>query len=128
MSEQLSDEVLSVAERATMRDLLMADRESTVIEIAALTRDWDDIVESSVLMAADDEQDPEVAAIAFERAHIQALLGQIRNHLDDLDEMIERLDKGTYGVCERCGRPIAFERLQARPVARTCIGCAARRR
>ncbi|WP_433030613.1 TraR/DksA C4-type zinc finger protein [Actinomycetospora sp. CA-053990] len=30
---------------------------------------------------------------------------------------------GTYGVCERCGRPIAPERLEARPAARTCVTC-----
>ncbi|WP_269778536.1 TraR/DksA C4-type zinc finger protein [Microlunatus antarcticus] len=37
-----------------------------------------------------------------------------------------RLAAGTYGLCERCGRPIAEERLAARPEARFCITCAAR--
>jgi len=31
---------------------------------------------------------------------------------------------GVYGICETCGRPIAPERLAARPAARTCIDCA----
>lgn len=111
-----------------MQDLLTADRESTMVQIAALRRDWDDIVESSTLVANDDEHDPEGATLAFERAHLEALLDRARSRLEDLDQMAERLREGTYGVCEGCGQPIALERLQARPVARTCIECAARRR
>jgi len=128
MGKQLSGAALSLSERAAMQDLLTADRESTMVQIAALRRDWDDIVESSTLVANDDEHDPEGATLAFERAHLEALLDRARSRLEDLDQMAERLREGTYGVCEGCGQPIAFERLQARPVARTCIECAARRR
>ncbi|MFI6455520.1 TraR/DksA family transcriptional regulator [Streptosporangium amethystogenes] len=127
MSEQLPDGPLSLAERAAVEDLLIAERESTTTQIAALTRDWDDLVESSTLVANDDEHDPEGATIAFERAHLQSLLDRARSHLDDLDQMVERLRQGTYGVCEGCGQPIPIERLRARPTARTCVGCAARR-
>jgi DnaK suppressor protein len=125
MGKQLSGAALSLSERAAMQDLLTADRESTMVQIAALRRDWDDIVESSTLVANDDEHDPEGATLAFERAHLEALLDRARSRLEDLDQMAERLREGTYGVCEGCGQPIAFERLQARPVARTCIDCAA---
>jgi RNA polymerase-binding transcription factor DksA len=37
---------------------------------------------------------------------------------------LARLDKGTYGRCERCGRTITRTRLDAVPYARHCIGCA----
>jgi DnaK suppressor protein len=128
MGKRLSGATLSSSERAAMQDLLNADRESTMIQIAALTRDWDGIVESSTLVANDDEHDPEGATLAFERAQLESLLDRARSRLEDLDQMAERLRDGTYGVCESCGQPIAFERLKARPVARTCIECAARRR
>ncbi|MFF5205773.1 TraR/DksA family transcriptional regulator [Streptosporangium sp. NPDC000396] len=128
MTKQSFSAVLSPSEQAVMHDLLVADRESTVLQIAALTRDWDGLVESSVLMATDDEHDPEGSTIAFERAHVQALLDQAHDHLADLDQMAERLRQGTYGVCERCGQTIAFDRLRARPVARTCIACASGKR
>lgn len=111
-----------------MRDLLTADRERTVTQITALTRDWDDLADSSALVANDDEHDPEGATIAFERAHLQALIDRARDHLTALDEMAERLQQGTYGVCDDCGRPIALNRLKARPIARTCIECAGRAR
>ncbi|WP_433239330.1 TraR/DksA family transcriptional regulator [Streptosporangium sp. CA-135522] len=125
MNERFSGAVLSPAERATIQDRLTADRESTMVQIAALTRDWDDIVASSALVANDDEHDPEGATIAFERAHLQALLDRARSHLEELERTFERLRQDAYGVCENCGRLIAFERLRARPAARTCIACAA---
>lgn len=128
MGKQSSGTVLSSSQRAAMRDLLTADRERTVTQITALTRDWDDLVDSSALVANDDEHDPEGATIAFERSHLQALLDRARAHLDDLDEMFRRLHQGTYGVCDGCGRPIALGRLKARPSARTCIECAERGR
>ena len=34
------------------------------------------------------------------------------------------VEAGIYGICETCGRPIAPERLAARPATRTCIDCA----
>lgn len=128
MNERFSGAALSPSERATIQDLLTTDRESTMVQIAALTRDWDDIVASSALVANDDEHDPEGATIAFERAHLQAQLDRARGRLDELDQTFERLRQDAYGVCESCGRPIAFERLRARPAARTCIECAAGRR
>ncbi|RCG25406.1 TraR/DksA family transcriptional regulator [Sphaerisporangium album] len=124
MAERSPGVALSPSERATMRDLLGADRERTMARVASLTQDWDDIVESSALVGADDEHDPEGSSTAFERAHIQSLLHQAEKHLADLDTALERLDDGTYGVCEGCGRAIAVERLKARPAARTCITCA----
>lgn len=107
-------------------EALAADRADTVARIAALTREFEGIVESAALGATDDEHDPEGATIAFERAQIASLLEQARDHLADLDEAIRRIEGGIYGRCESCGQPITAERLAARPAARTCIGCAAR--
>jgi DnaK suppressor protein len=107
-----------------IRAALAAERAATLDRMAALRRDFDGIVDSSALVATDDEHDPEGATIAFERAQLAGLLGQAEQHLTDLDHALSRLDQGSYGRCERCGRPIAAARLAARPAARTCIRCA----
>lgn len=109
---------------AEASEALAADRAATVHRIAALTREFDGIVDSAALGATDDEHDPEGATIAFERAQIASLLEQGRRHLADLDEAIRRVEAGTYGRCDHCGQPITAERLAARPAARTCIACA----
>jgi RNA polymerase-binding transcription factor DksA len=77
---------------------------------------------------ADDEHDPEGATIAFERSQVGTLARQARDHLREVDAALARLDDGTYGRCEVCGEPIPGPRLEARPVARTCVGCASRAR
>ncbi len=38
-------------------------------------------------------------------------------------DAVERIDSGTYGICETCGEDIAIERLRARPVTTQCIEC-----
>jgi RNA polymerase-binding transcription factor DksA len=112
---------------AAIRDALDAERLDTLDRIAALSREFDGIVASSAGVATDDEHDPEGATIAFERAQLAALIDQARSHLAELDDALDRLRQGSYGRCERCGQPIAAERLAARPTARTCITCAAAR-
>ena len=113
-----------MSQQAEIRAALAAERAATLDRMAALRRDFDGIVDSSALVATDDEHDPEGATIAFERAQLAARLGQAEQHLADLDQAVSRLDQGSYGRCERCGRPIAAARLAARPAARTCIRCA----
>lgn len=86
--------------------------------------DFDGMVAAAQDVATDDEHDPEGQTIAFERAQLSALVGQSRRHVDELDRALERLAAGRYGNCERCGRPIADERLAVRPAAARCIICA----
>ena len=107
------------------RRRLEAAREEAVVRRARLTDDYHAVVTASRDSNADDEHDPEGATIAFERSQIGALVRQVQDHLVEIEEALARLDAGTYGLCERCGEPISDARLEARPVARTCIRCAA---
>jgi RNA polymerase-binding transcription factor DksA len=104
--------------------LLAAERDRTAERLARLRRDFLGVVDASRDSNADDEHDPEGATIAFERSQVDALIRQAETHLTEIDAAYARLAAGTYGVCEVCGRPIAGERLEARPTARTCVRCA----
>lgn len=106
------------------RDLLEAERQQALRRLAGLTGDFNEVVAASRDSNADDEHDPEGATIAFERSQVAALVLQVQGQLAEVEAAIERLAAGTYGVCEQCGQPIAAARLEARPAARTCIGCA----
>ncbi|WP_405785837.1 TraR/DksA family transcriptional regulator [Streptomyces sp. NBC_01367] len=109
---------------ATVRARLAADRADTLARTAALGRDFDGIVAANALVAVDDEHDPEGASTAFERAHVAALMARAREHLEELDLALERLERGEYGQCEDCGGAIPPERLEIRPAATTCVRCA----
>lgn len=43
--------------------------------------------------------------------------------LKDVDGALEKIEKGTYGVCENCGKEISEERLLACPEAKMCLSC-----
>ncbi|GAA5145902.1 hypothetical protein GCM10023340_15990 [Nocardioides marinquilinus] len=106
-------------------EALRAERARTAARLAALRGDHAEVVAASRDTNADDEHDPEGATIAFERAQIETLARQAERHLAEVDAALARVADGSYGVCERCGRPIAPERLEARPTARTCVSCPA---
>jgi RNA polymerase-binding transcription factor DksA len=58
----------------------------------------------------------------------QATTLALRRHLEGLlngvERAILRAERGTYGLCERCGLRISEERLQVMPAAMLCIACA----
>jgi DnaK suppressor protein len=115
-----------MTEGPSIHDQLASERLAVQQRLAALQRDFDDIVGSPE--GTDDEHDPEGATVAFERQHVAALLAQARDQLTRVDAALARLADGSYGRCEHCGQPIAPERLAARPTATTCIGCASKTR
>ncbi len=49
--------------------------------------------------------------------------GRERKLLSKIEEAIERVEEGTYGVCEDCEEKIGVKRLEARPVTTLCIDC-----
>ena len=57
----------------------------------------------------------------FEREKDVAILEQLERDLAEIEAALQRIDEGTYGVDEVTGDPIAAERLEAYPVARTNI-------
>ncbi len=108
------------------RSALEEARRRAVRRLADLTGDYAGIVEASRDSNADDEHDPEGSTIAFERSQLGTLVEDARHQLVEIDAALDRLAEGTYGVCERCGRPVPAARLDARPVARRCVDCAGR--
>ncbi|WP_148615546.1 TraR/DksA family transcriptional regulator [Nocardioides rubriscoriae] len=100
------------------------ERRRTTRRLAVLRGDFDEVVAASRDTNADDEHDPEGATIAFERSQIDTLVRQAEHSLAEVEAALARLDAGTYGRCEVCGRPIDPARLEVRPTARTCVGCA----
>jgi DnaK suppressor protein len=63
------------------------------------------------------------ASQVFEQQRDLALRDHNAQHLEQVQAALARLEAGTFGACERCGRPIAPERLQVLPWAAFCIDC-----
>ena len=54
----------------------------------------------------------------------QALLQQCRERVTNLEQALSRLERGTYGICARCGSSIHPDRLAVLPDVRLCVDCA----
>jgi RNA polymerase-binding protein DksA len=63
----------------------------------------------------------DMATVTFDRELDEGLGEGAQQTLAQIDHALERLDEGTFGVCERCGKEIPEERLRARPWATLCI-------
>jgi DnaK suppressor protein len=97
-------------------------------EIARLRAELDmgeadlaDLVADSGDGAGDDQADS--GSKTFEREQEMSVNANTRDLIDQALRARARLDKGTYGICERCGNPIAIGRLRAAPRATLCITC-----
>ena len=64
------------------------------------------------------------ASHVFEQQRDLALRDRSRAELQRVENALRKVDAGTYGACESCGKPIAPERLEAIPWAPLCIDCA----
>jgi len=63
---------------------------------------------------------------AFETALFDtnvALEQRLENVLNDINKVLEKIKKGSYGICDKCSKEISPERLEAFPTARLCIKC-----
>jgi RNA polymerase-binding transcription factor DksA len=57
----------------------------------------------------------------FDRERDLSILEQVEAELADVEHALERLENGSYGTCEACGRPIDEARLEAQPATRFCV-------
>jgi RNA polymerase-binding protein DksA len=70
-----------------------------------------------------DEESADAGTFTFERERDLSLSNNIRDLLEKVEAALKRMDAGSYGECERCGRPIDKARLKALPYAVLCIDC-----
>jgi len=102
---------------AKFKKILLKDREEIVGEVKQ-------IVESSKEMGQDGIQDiGDEAANIYNKQVLLSLNENERMRLQGVDESLDRIENGTYGICEECGGPISLKRLEVRPVAKYCVPC-----
>ncbi|WP_329115991.1 TraR/DksA family transcriptional regulator [Streptomyces sp. NBC_01465] len=109
------DEVADARAELQSEDLrLGAEIAAAETALAGLMRDSGD-------GAGDDQADTGTKNITRESE--MALAANAREMLEQTERALERLDAGTYGICENCGNPIGKARMQAFPRATLCVEC-----
>jgi RNA polymerase-binding transcription factor DksA len=72
-------------------------------------------------MEVDNADDNEVADKLEELEENAGVVSKLDRQLAEVKAALDRIEKGTYGICETCGKPIEKERLEANPSARISI-------
>ena len=109
------------AELKEVRAELEAEVTSLRADLARAASEAAELLTDSVRDAGDDSAD--AGTKAFEREQELALTQNARDLLDQGERALARIDAGTYGVCESCGKPIGKARLMAFPWATLCVAC-----
>jgi DnaK suppressor protein len=63
------------------------------------------------------------ASLESNRNAVLRIRDRERKLIGKIDDALERISDGSYGLCETCGGPIGMDRLRARPVTTLCIDC-----
>lgn len=107
-----------------LRAALTQERDSLEEELAGHGRvlndmgDW----EGASVGFEGEEADPNDAADQIEELVTNVpLVAELEERHTAIVEALEKMDDGTYGMCEECNEPIPLERLKANPAARTCV-------
>jgi len=107
------------------RKLLLTEKEKIIGGIQNLTKE--NLSNSQTDAAGDlshySTHMADVGSDSFERELALGLVSNEQEFLYKIDEALRAIDKGTYGSCEACSRPIKEARLKALPFAKLCISC-----
>ena len=105
-----------------VRKMLTSEAEELKIEIAQAEESFHALIMESGEGAGDDQAD--AGTKTFEREHEISILSNKKDLLDQTNRALERIEAGTYGACENCGKQIGKLRLQeANPRATMCMPC-----
>lgn len=96
------------------RKKLEKERAQTAVELERL-REY--------LRTEPERTSDEVDLDVYEREKNLALVRRMEARIEEIDYALRAAKKGTYGICERCGKPIDPERLKALPQSTLCVKC-----
>jgi RNA polymerase-binding transcription factor DksA len=118
LSAKLLDKLRKRLEDERAKELQQAEELLAEAEALAVEREQGD--------TQFDEESGEGDTLSVERERDLALSASARQSVEEIERALERMDRGRYGLCERCSKRIAPARLEALPQAALCIECASR--
>jgi DnaK suppressor protein len=102
-----------VAEQERLDSEMQSIRSSENVSVTERTSTGD--------LSGNDQHPAEEGTETFDRERDLSLLESLEHEMDEVQAALDRLEDGSYGKCEVCGRPIGDERLEAVPETRYCI-------
>ncbi len=107
-----------------LKQRLVAERAKYVEEIQAIAQDTSKSPrDASGDLSAYTMHMADMAADTYEREVSMGLVSTEQQVLYQIDEALKRMDEGSYGLCQECGKMITISRLKVVPYASLCIAC-----
>jgi DnaK suppressor protein len=110
-------------DRKALKKRLLEERERIGREIAELDADLSESLEDSSEESPYDQHMAETAAVTLDREIDLTLQENARASLVQIDRALHKLEEGSYGHCDKCGKPIGDGRLDIAPFATLCVDC-----
>ena len=117
---------MSTIETDRFRQMLLEERERVQDAIRNLHAENPGSLEDEtgeLVSGSIDQHLGDMATETFDREMGYTLEDNAESVLAAIESALRRIDDGTYGTCQRCGKQIAPERLEALPYAELCIDC-----
>ena len=113
---------LTKKELDELRERLLAERVELEEQLATLEENTFAASQSDMSgEVAFDDETADAGTATFERERDLSIENNVKDLLAKIDRAIRRMDAGTYGLCDRCGKPIEKARIKALPYVDLCI-------
>jgi RNA polymerase-binding transcription factor DksA len=106
------------------RERLENEKERLGALIRNLSENGDDTEterSSDAELSTIDQHPADMGSETFEREKDMAIVSTLGDQIGEVEQALKRIEAGTYGACEACGKPIGDERLEVVPTARYCV-------
>ena len=109
---------------ASQRRELEARRDSYLADVANSTAAAVELTEDGANQdMADEDGFGEGDTLNVERDRLLLVASEARAKVAEIDAALVRVEAGTYGLCEACGKPIPHARLEVVPESTLCVSC-----
>lgn len=97
---------------------ILLKKKETILKNAQKTLSEDTVLDPNELV-----DDYDFATTEYNHSLILRLRDREKKHLEKIEEALKKIEEGTFGICEDCGKKIEHKRLLARPETTLCIEC-----
>jgi len=108
------------------REMLQKERQRMIHQMRNIDASQDQSESEALSELSDyDDHPADVATETFEREKDRALRTNAQRTVERIESALQKMERGTYGLCDICGKEIPAGRLDAVPYATLCVKCQA---
>lgn len=105
------------------RKRLIEERARLKASLERMDTRGDELMDAGAEEGDFDDAASDAATETLDRGTDMALEENLRSLIEEIDAALEKIERGTYGICDNCGGPIKIGRLDRLPYATMCVEC-----